>query len=91
MYFSYGIFVDNRVPNFWGEFDSCLNFYTECITPSPLYLLKTQGRSVNAFDNRNRVVYLPLPFAVPRSITGCSCKEYRRSAHRARGLNSTIK
>ena len=57
----------------------------------PYILLKTQGRSVNAFDNRNRVVYLPLPFAVPRSITGCSCKEYRRSAHRARGLNSTIK
>ena len=33
MYFSYGIFVDNRVPNFWGEFDSCLNFYTKCTPP----------------------------------------------------------
>ena len=27
MYFSYGIFEDNRVPNFWGEFDSCLKVY----------------------------------------------------------------
>ena len=25
-------------------------------------------------------MYLPLPLAVPRSITGCSCKEYRGSA-----------
>lgn len=44
MYFSYGIFVDNRVPNFWGEFDSCLNFYTECITPSPLVLCNAKYR-----------------------------------------------
>ena len=31
---------------------------------------KTQGRSINAFNNRNRVVYLPL--AVLRCITGHS-------------------
>ena len=32
---------------------------------------KTQGRRVNTFNSRNRVVYLPLPFAVSRSLTGC--------------------
>ena len=39
---------------------------------SLLYILlcKTQGRSINAFNNRNRVVYLPL--TVLRSITGHS-------------------
>ena len=29
--------------------------------------------------------------AVSRSIVGCSCKGYRGSAHRAKGLNSIIK
>ena len=72
MYFSYGIFVDNRVPNFWGEFDSCLKVYCS-FSPCTLQC-KIWERSVNTFDNRNRVVYLPLPFAVPRSITGCSVR-----------------
>lgn len=49
MYFSYGIFVDNRVPNFWGEFDSCLNFYTECITPSPLYFAQNTREKCEYF------------------------------------------
>lgn len=41
---------------------------------SLLYILlcKTQGRSVNTFDNGNRVMHIPLPPAVPRSIAGCT-------------------
>ena len=53
-----------------------------CYFPTPLFVAiaplslpyilrcKTQGRSINAFNNRNRVVYLPL--TVLRSITGHS-------------------
>ena len=53
-----------------------------CYFPTPLFVAiaplslpyilrrKTQGRRVNTFNNRNRVVYLPL--AVLRSITGHS-------------------
>ena len=36
-----------------------------------ILLCKTQGRSVNTFDNGNRVMHLPLLLAVPRSIMGC--------------------
>ena len=37
----------------------------------PYILLgKTQGRRVNAFNSRNRVVYISLPLSVSRSIVG---------------------
>ncbi len=37
----------------------------------PYILLgKTQGRRVNTFNNRNRVVYISLPLSVSRSIVG---------------------
>ena len=56
-----------------------------CYFPTPLFVAiaplslpyilrrKTQGRSINAFNNRNRVVYFPL--AVLRSITRHSREE----------------
>ena len=31
---------------------------------------KTQGRRVNTFNSRNRVVYISLPLSVSRSIVG---------------------
>ena len=35
-----------------------------------ILLCKTQGRRVNTFNNRNRVVYISLPLSVSRSIVG---------------------
>ena len=43
MYFNDKIFEDKHIPNFQGEFDSCLNFYTKCIAPSPLYFAQNTG------------------------------------------------
>ena len=75
MYFSYGIFVDNRVPNFWGEFDSCLNFYTKC-TPPLCFAQQNIGevsRRTEGLKKRSKGnglgCNLPSP-AVSRSITG---------------------
>ena len=67
------------------------NYLVIFLNPSPQkltflrslpYILhcKTQGRRVNTFNSRNRVVYLPLPFAVSRSLTGCGVSHIGKKA-----------
>ena len=62
------------------------------VATAPLFLpyillCKTQGRSVNTFDNRSEVMHLPLPFAVLHSITGCSRKGIERESLLGEGVN----
>ena len=61
------------------------------VATAPLFLpyillCKTQGRSVNTFDNGNRVMHLPLLLAVPRSIMGCFCKEIEGECPQGKGV-----
>ena len=56
-------------------------------SPYILFANKTQGRSVNTFDNRSEVMHLPLPFAVLHSITGCSRKGIERKCHLGESVN----
>ena len=82
----------------------CLNNSRHVIFPIPLFVAiaplflpyilryKTQGRSAQCIlIPKLKHHFQSSPPAVSRSIAGCSVREYRGSARRARGLKNTVK